>query len=111
MPQNFSTPQTGDLISPELKKMLVPICVTLLLSFGGSWYASNQSQGEIRFQTQANKEAIAAQGEIIKADREALNQLVISMARFSETQTRIAQDLKDLQTEQRNNNSQMNRQR
>lgn len=99
------------LVSNDLKKMLIPIAITLLISFGGSWYAAQQSQGEIRFKTDANKEAIAQNAANIKQLADAQNQIVIQMARFSEAQARIAEDLKQLQQDQRNNNFQMNRQK
>lgn len=110
-PHNEIGTKGGGLISEELKKMLVPIVITLVISFGGSWYANQQSQAELRYQTQANKEAIAVNLAAIKANSEAINQVVISMARFSEAQSRIAEDLKRLQDDQRMNNAQMNRQR
>lgn len=101
----------GGLISPELKKMLVPFLLMLAVSFGGSWFAAQRSQDEVSFKTDANKEAIAQNAANIKQLADAQNQIVIQMARFSEAQTRIAEDLKQLQQDQRNNNFQMNRQR
>lgn len=109
MPNDTSTPQNAALISSDLKKMLVPIAITLVLSLGGSWFTTQQSQSEVRFQTVANKEQIAALIQADKAQSESINQIVISMARFSESQARIAADLKQLQDDQRANNAQMNR--
>ncbi len=111
MPNDSTSTPQGAMISSDLKKMLVPVVVTLALSLGGSWFAAQQSQSEIRFQTQANKEAIAVNAAAIKANSDALNQIVISLAKFSEAQSRLAEDVKQIQSDQRINNAQMNRQR
>ncbi len=103
-----STQSTGALAAGEYKKMLIPIAITLLVNFGINYIAREQSQAELQFETKANKEAIAVNAANVKANSDALNQIVISMARFSEAQSRIAQDLKQLQDDQRYNNQRMN---
>lgn len=101
----------GGLVSNDFKKMLVPIVITLAISFSGSWFAAQQSQRELLFKTEANKEAITSAVANIKQLAEAQSQLVTQMAVSSDNQKRIAEDLKQLQQDQRNNNFQMNRQK
>ena len=97
-------PNGGALLSSDLKKMLVIPVATMAAAFIVAWFTAQQSQSEIRFQTAANKEALAVNSAAIKANADAINQLVISMARYSEAQARIAEDMKLLQADQRNIN-------
>lgn len=102
---NPTTPANanGALISSDLKKMLLVPVLALFGSFGVSYFTTQRSLDQVDFQTQANKEQIAANAVAIKANAEATNQLVVSMARTSEALTRVAADLKEIQLEMRSN--------
>ncbi len=102
---NDTTPSSanGALISNDLKKMLLVPVLALVGSFGVSYFTTQRSLDQIAFQTSANKEQIVANALAIKANADATNQLVISMARTSESLTRVASDLKEIQVEMRTN--------
>ncbi len=105
---NETTPHhtDGALISNDLKKMLLVPVLALVGSFGVSYFTTQRSLDQLAFQVQANKEQVAANAAVAKANAEATNQLVISMARTSEALTRVASDLKEIQLELRTNGSQ-----
>ena len=100
---NDTTPlhTNGTLISNDLKKMLLVPALTLVGAFGVSYFTTQRAQDQLEFQTQANKEAAIANAAAIKTNAEAINQVVISMARTTESLTRLASDQRDLQQELR----------
>jgi hypothetical protein len=106
MPNDITPNHTnGALISNDLKKMLLVPVMALVGSFGVSYFTTQRQLDQLEFQAQVNKENITANAAGIKANAEATNQLVISMARTSEALTRVASDLKEIQIEMRTNNS------
>ncbi len=100
---NDTTPHhtNGALISNDLKKMLLVPVLALVGSFGISYFTTQRQLDQLEFNAVVNKENIAANSLAIKANAEATNQLVISMARTSEALTRVASDLKEIQVEMR----------
>ena len=104
-PENTSPPT---LVSADLKKMLIVPAMTLFVAGVVAWYAAQSSLTELRFQAQTNKENIGINAGNIKSQGEAINQIVISIARISENQARIASDVKDIQLQMR---EQLNRQK
>ncbi|HXG83173.1 MAG TPA: hypothetical protein VNI84_04010 [Pyrinomonadaceae bacterium] len=103
MTDSIQTPPNGTLVSNDLKKMLVVPAMTLIVAVVVAWYAAQQSQSELRFQSAANKEQIQTNAAAIKANSDAVNLLVISTARNADTMARLAEDLKEWQLEQRAN--------
>jgi hypothetical protein len=101
MADSIQTSPNGALVSNDLKKLLIVPAMTLIIAVVVAWYAAQQSQSELRFQSAANKEQIQINAAAIKANSDAVNLLVISTARNADTMTRLAEDFKEWQLEQR----------
>lgn len=104
------TASASPLISSDLKKMLIVPALTLLIAVAVAWFAAQGSQSELRFKVESLEKKDSATEASIKANTDAINQMVITMARNADAMTRLAEDLKVLTEEQRRN-WQMNRQK
>ncbi len=101
MPNDTPNNPPPALISGDLKKLLIVPAMTLIIAVVVAWYAAQQSQSEIRYRVETLEKNEAATQASIKAIGDAQNQIVITMARNADAITRIAEDLKAVQTEQR----------
>lgn len=96
------SPNNGTLISTDLKKLLLVPILSLVGAFGISYVTTQRSQDRLSYQVDTLKEN-KAENEIRDAKRdELMNQMTISIARISETITRITQDQRDAEAERRN---------
>jgi hypothetical protein len=99
--QNHSPAAPAPLISGDLKKMLVIPLLTMIGAVIIAWFAAQQSQNEMRFKVETLEKNDVAMQQNLKAIIEAQTQFAIAMARFSENQTRLAEDMRGIQADQR----------
>lgn len=93
------------LISEDFKKMLIIPAITLILNFAYSWYASQAANGKMEYRIETLEKNEAAAQASVKANADALNQLVIQTARSAEAMSRLAQDTRDNQADIRQMNT------